>query len=95
MPLKIDELTVHSDLRGVVFEPMEMKMIAEQRNTHVVISQPGVVRGNHYHLKGTETIAVMGPALVWFREDGRLRGVEVAAKKVYRFTFPPQCAPRH
>jgi dTDP-4-dehydrorhamnose 3,5-epimerase-like enzyme len=89
MPLKIDELTVHSDSRGVVFEPLEMKMIAAQRNTHVVISQPGVVRGNHYHLKGTEIIAVMGPALVRIREDGRLRDVEVAAKKVYRFTFPP------
>ena len=89
MSLKIDELTVHSDSRGVVFEVLAAEMIALQRNMHVVISQPGVVRGNHYHLKGTEIIAVMGPALVRIREDGRLRDVEVAAKKVYRFTFPP------
>lgn len=89
MSLKIDELIVHSDHRGVVFEVLAAEMIASQRNMHVVISQPGVVRGNHYHLKGTEIIAVMGPALVRIREDGRLRDVEVAAKKVYRFTFPP------
>ena len=89
MSLKFDELIVHSDHRGVVFEVLAAEMIALQRNMHVVISQPGIVRGNHYHLKGTEIIAVMGPALVRIREDGRLRDVEVAAKKVYRFTFPP------
>ena len=89
MSLKFDELIVHSDHRGVVFEVLEAEMIALQRNMHVVISQPGIVRGNHYHLKGTEIIAVMGPALVRIREDGKLRDIEVAAKKVYRFTFPP------
>jgi len=89
MSLEIVSLPLHTDARGVVFEVLAAEMIASQRNTHVVISQPGVVRGNHYHLKGTEIIAVMGPALVRIREDGRLRDVEVAAKKVYRFTFPP------
>ena len=89
MPLEIDSLTVHSDSRGVVFEPLEMEMIAAQRNTHVVVSNPGVIRGNHYHLMGTEIIAVMGPAMVRIREDGNLRDIEVLEKKVYRFTFPP------
>jgi dTDP-4-dehydrorhamnose 3,5-epimerase-like enzyme len=90
MPLEIDSLTVHSDARGVVFEPLELEMIAAQRNTHVVVSNPGVVRGNHYHLQGTETIAVMGPALVRVREDGNLRDIEVPEEKVYRFIFPPK-----
>ena len=89
MSLEIDCLTVHSDARGVVFEPLEKEMIAAQLNVHVVISQPGVVRGNHYHLNGTEIIAVMGPALVRIREDGKLRDIEIVDKKVYRFTFPP------
>lgn len=90
MALKIDSLSVHSDARWVVFEPLEMEMIAAQRNTHVVISNPGVIRGNHCHLKGTEIIAVMGPALVRFRENDEAQNIEVPVNKVYRFTFPPK-----
>ena len=90
MPLEIDSLTVHSDARGVVFEPLGAERIAAQVNSHVVVSKPGVVRGNHYHLQGTETIAVVGPALVRIREDGILRDIEVPEEKVYRFTFPPK-----
>jgi dTDP-4-dehydrorhamnose 3,5-epimerase-like enzyme len=89
MPLEIDSLTVHSDDRGVVFEPLAVEMIASQHNAHVVLSNPGAIRGNHYHLQGTETIAVVGPALVRVREDGTLRDIEVPEEKVYRFTFPP------
>ncbi len=90
MSLKMDPVTVRSDSRGMVFEPLETAMIALQRNTHVVISKPGVVRGNHYHRQGTEIIAVVGPALVRTREDGKLRDIAVPAKEVYRFTFPPK-----
>ena len=89
MPLEIDSLTVHTDARGVVFEPLAADRIASQRNAHVVISQPGVVRGNHYHPRGTETIAVAGPALVRIKENNEIRDIEVPKKKVYRFTFPP------
>jgi UDP-2-acetamido-2,6-beta-L-arabino-hexul-4-ose reductase len=90
MPLKIDSLRVLADARGVVFEPLETEMIAAQRNAHVVISQPGAVRGNHFHLNGTEIIAVMGPALIRIREDGELRDIEVPDQKVYRFILPPR-----
>jgi len=90
MPLEIDSLTVHSDARGVVFEPLAVEMIASQHNAHVVVSNPGVVRGNHYHQQGTETIAVVGPALVRIREDKNLRDIVVPEEKVYRFTFPPE-----
>ena len=90
MPLEIDSLRVHSDSRGMVFEPLETAMIASQRNTHVVISKPNVVRGNHYHLQGTEIIAVVGPALVRTREAGKLRDIEVPDQEVYRFIFPPR-----
>jgi UDP-2-acetamido-2,6-beta-L-arabino-hexul-4-ose reductase len=90
MSVEMDHILVHSDARGVVFEPLELEMIAAQRNTHVVISNPGVVRGNHYHLQGTETIAVVGPALVRIRGNGSLRDIKVPEEKVYRFTFPPK-----
>jgi UDP-2-acetamido-2,6-beta-L-arabino-hexul-4-ose reductase len=90
MPLEIDRLAVHSDDRGAVFEPLAVAMIASQHNVHVVVSNPGVVRGNHYHLRGTETIAVVGPALFRFREDSTLHDIAVPEKKVYRFTIPPK-----
>ena len=89
MPLEIDSLTVHTDARGVVFEPLAADRIASQRNAHVVISRPGVVRGNHYHPRGTETIAVAGPALVRTKENDEIRDIEVPKKKFYRFPFPP------
>jgi UDP-2-acetamido-2,6-beta-L-arabino-hexul-4-ose reductase len=90
MPVEIDRLTVHADDRGEVFEPLAAAMIVSQRNVHVVVSKPGVVRGNHYHLRGTETIIVVGPALVRVREDSSLRDIEVSEEKVYRFTIPPK-----
>ena len=90
MPVKIDRLTVHEDARGLVFEPLAAELIIAQRNVHVVTSGPGVVRGNHHHLKGTEIIAVAGPALVRIREDGKLRDIEVPDRQVYRFILPPR-----
>ena len=89
MPLEIDSLTMHSDARGVVFEPLELERIAAQRNTHVVVSNPGVIRGNHYHLLGTEIITVMGPALMRIKERGEVQDIEVPREKVYRFTILP------
>ena len=89
MPTPYDSLNVHSDTRGLVFEPLDLDALPRLRNAHVVISSPGVVRGNHYHLKGEETIAVVGPALVRCRQDDDLRDVKVPPEKVYRFTFPP------
>jgi UDP-2-acetamido-2,6-beta-L-arabino-hexul-4-ose reductase len=89
MSVTHDSLNVHSDTRGFVFEPLDVEIFAHLRNAHVVVSSPGVVRGNHYHLKGEETIAVIGPALVRYRQDDDLRDVEVPPEKVYRFAFPP------
>lgn len=89
LSVTIENLRVHSDARGVVFEPLAADRLAEQCNVHVVISRPGLVRGNHLHRKGTETIAVAGPALVRIRENGILSDIEVPAQEAYRFILPP------
>ncbi len=89
MSFEMDHLMVRSDARGFVFEPLELELIASQRNIHVVISKPGVIRGNHYHLNGTEIIAVVGPALVRIKQRDEVRDVEVPEQEVYRFTFLP------
>ena len=89
MPIvEIDIITVHADDRGGVYEPLAADRIAAQRNVHVVLSGPGVVRGNHYHTQGTETIAVAGPALVRVKEDDEIRDVTVPDQEVYRFVVP-------
>ena len=60
-----------------------------QRNAHIVVSLPGIVRGNHYHTKGLETITILGPSLVRFRDQGKIEEVVVPDKEAYRFVFRP------
>jgi dTDP-4-dehydrorhamnose 3,5-epimerase-like enzyme len=88
----ITKLKVHSDRRGAVFEPLEPELLAGWRNVHAVITEPGAVRGNHRHLRGTEVSAVSGPALVRYQEDGGTRDACVPAGEVWRFQFPPGVA---
>jgi dTDP-4-dehydrorhamnose 3,5-epimerase-like enzyme len=53
------------------------------------VSLPGVVRGNHYHTKGRETITVLGPSLVRFREEGKIEEILVPDREARRFLFLP------
>jgi UDP-2-acetamido-2,6-beta-L-arabino-hexul-4-ose reductase len=92
MPVEIEKIEVYSDYRGIVFEPLEAEKLADQGNVHVVVSRPGAVRGNHVHRRGTETVTVVGPALVRYREDGAERDVDIPAGEAFRFVFPPGVA---
>ena len=89
MPVNYEKLNVIRDSRGIVFEPLEGDKIFDKKNAHVVMSGPGVVRGNHFHKKGRESIAVMGPALVSVRDDAEIREIEIPEGEVYGFFFPP------
>lgn len=86
--VRIDVLASHRDARGYVFEPLSGAELQAYRNVHVVVSEPGAIRGNHFHVRGTEITTVAGPTLVRFREAGMLRDVEVPAGEVWRFRFP-------
>lgn len=90
MRTRIERIEVHSDARGCVFEPIEKDPIINQKNVHVVINEPGAIRGNHFHKSGTEIIAVMGPALIRLKETEKLYDIEVPEGEVHRFTIPPQ-----
>lgn len=87
----VEVLRVAQDARGYVFEPLG-EGFGGFRNVHVVYTIPGVVRGNHYHVIGTEVCSVTGPTLVRYREAGEIRDVQVPAGQVWRFTFPPGVA---
>ena len=87
-----EEVGVHQDDRGVVFEPLDASLLGQQRNLHVVINRPGAVRGNHYHRRATEYVSVCGPARVCYASGGAVCTVQVAAQSVLRFCFPPGVA---
>ena len=90
MSISYERLSVISDERGFVLELLDVGDFASQRNAHIVVSLPGVVRGNHYHTKGRETITILGPSLVRFREPGGgIEEVVVPEKEAWRFVFLP------
>lgn len=90
MKATVETVTLFKDHRGFVLEPLAAESIANQKNAHAVVTEPGGVRGNHYHEHGTEVAVVVGPALVRLREDGATRDVQVPAGQAYRFTLPPR-----
>jgi dTDP-4-dehydrorhamnose 3,5-epimerase-like enzyme len=89
MTLPYEKLRVASDTRGVVFEPIGSRDILKQKNSHVVLSSPGVIRGNHYHVKGEEVMAVLGPALVRTKTHDAIDEVTVPEGEAYQFVFKP------
>jgi UDP-2-acetamido-2,6-beta-L-arabino-hexul-4-ose reductase len=85
----IETLKTHCDARGSLFEPLNDAELAAQRNVHVVLTEPGCVRGNHLHATAVEMTTVVGPCLVRLKEAGEIRDVEVPAGETWRFTIPP------
>lgn len=92
MRVQVEKLELKADVRGCVWEPASPAELAVQQNCHVVVSEPGAIRGNHFHKLGTEITTQRGPALVRFRDETGTHDVNVAAGEVYRFVFPPNCA---
>jgi UDP-2-acetamido-2,6-beta-L-arabino-hexul-4-ose reductase len=88
MRVKIEFLNVKGDERGCVFEPLEPESLPRQRNAHLVLTQPGCVRGNHYHANGTEVIVVHGSTLARFRDRQVLREITVGENQTVRFIIP-------
>lgn len=92
MPVTVQKLIPKTDARGCVWEPAAPAELAGQQNCHVVVTDPGGIRGNHFHKHGTEIATQRGPALVRFRDEQGVRDVAIAAGEVVRFVFPPNCA---
>jgi dTDP-4-dehydrorhamnose 3,5-epimerase-like enzyme len=89
MRVAVDEIALRQDQRGAVFEPLDGDSLAAQRNVHVVLTEPGCIRGNHYHRKGTEVVTVHGPALVRLRDGEEIEDRVVGEGQALRFTIPP------
>src|SRR5829696_2715426 len=85
-----ERVPLRSDPRGLVLEPLGAAGLPAQRNVHLVVTEPGAVRGNHFHEHGTEVLVVLGPGLVRLREGGAVRDVRVPAGEAWRFLIPPR-----
>jgi dTDP-4-dehydrorhamnose 3,5-epimerase-like enzyme len=87
-----EPLELHRDARGLLVEPLDQALLHHQNNTHLVITEPGAIRGNHYHKRGTEVTVILGPALVRVRTADRIQDVVVPSDQACRFVFPPGVA---
>lgn len=92
MRVIVEKISPKTDARGCVWEPATPEELAAQQNCHVVLTEPGGIRGNHFHKRGTEIATQRGPALVRFRDAGGVQDVQIAEGEVVRFVFPPNCA---
>jgi dTDP-4-dehydrorhamnose 3,5-epimerase-like enzyme len=88
----IESIVPTRDPRGVVVEPLGADLLPLQRNVHLVLTEPGHVRGNHYHERGTEVTLAFGPALFRYRDGAGVRDVRIAAGQIYRITILPGVA---
>jgi UDP-2-acetamido-2,6-beta-L-arabino-hexul-4-ose reductase len=64
-------------------------MLAEQGNCHLTLTEPGCIRGNHFHRRGSEVTVVIGPALARYRDGEGVVDQVVAPGQVMRFEIPP------
>jgi dTDP-4-dehydrorhamnose 3,5-epimerase-like enzyme len=85
----VQPVKTHRDARGALFEPLTDAELVDQKNVHVVLTQPNEVRGNHVHRTAVETTTVVGPCLIRLKEAGTIRDIEVPAGEILRLTIPP------
>ena len=91
-PITIERVSFPTDARGLVLEPVGPDDLPCQKNVHLVLTEPGCVRGNHFHERGTEITVVLGPALLRYREGGGVRDFIVPEGEAYRATIAPGVA---
>ena len=85
----VQSVKTHRDARGSLFEPLTDAELVDQKNVHVVLTEPNEVRGNHVHRTAVETTSVVGPCLIRLKEAGEIRDLEVPAGETWRLTIPP------
>ncbi|MHC1729615.1 MAG: cupin domain-containing protein [Syntrophobacteraceae bacterium] len=88
MRVNLEEIEVHHDHRGTVFEPLAGGSLSVQQNVHAVLTNPGGIRGNHYHRFGTEVATVYGPALIRLRDGEEVQERVLTEGQAVRFTIP-------
>lgn len=78
-----------TDARGLIFEPLTEGELRLHKNVHAGTTEPGQIRGNHFHRRCSEIAVVTGPTLVRVKLDGQVRDYHVPEGEVWKFYFPP------
>lgn len=86
--VEFEPVAYPTDARGLVIEPVGPADLPALRNVHLVVSEPGAIRGNHYHRVGSEITVAFGPALFRYRDGEAVRDLEIPAGAAYRFRIP-------
>ena len=89
MKVLVERVDMKSDQRGSVCEPVNDFELQSQGNCHVVVTEPGGIRGNHFHKVGTEIATQCGPALVTYRDETGTQQINVLKGETVRFVIPP------
>jgi UDP-2-acetamido-2,6-beta-L-arabino-hexul-4-ose reductase len=90
--VSIEAVKIASDLRGLVLEPLGPDALPHQRNVHLVMTEPGCIRGNHYHERGKEVTVAFGPSLFRYRQGTGVVDLQIPDGQAYRITIPPGIA---
>jgi UDP-2-acetamido-2,6-beta-L-arabino-hexul-4-ose reductase len=85
----VQTVKAHRDARGALFEPLTDAELTDQKNVHVVLTQPNETRGNHSHKTASEVTTVVGPCLIRLKEEGEIRDLQVPAGEIWRLNIPP------
>lgn len=91
-PFSYEPVPLHRDARGLVVEPIGQDALPHQANAHLVVTEPGGIRGNHFHPRGAEILVLLGPGLVRVRLEEGVKDIEVPEGQAYRFFLPPGVA---
>lgn len=67
--MEIKQLKRYSDVRGSLVENTFLKIMQESQHFFVSKSKPGVIRGNHYHLRKSEWFYIIQGECVLYIED--------------------------
>jgi UDP-2-acetamido-2,6-beta-L-arabino-hexul-4-ose reductase len=86
--ITIEPVSYSTDARGLVLEPIGPEDLPNQRNVHVGLTEPGCVRGNHYHERGSEITVALGPALFRYRDGDAIRDFLIPEGQAYRIAIP-------
>ena len=86
--VQIERLDCFTDPRGLVFEPATPEELPGQGNVHVTLTEPGCVRGNHFHERGSEITVVLGPALARYLDEDAVKDAHVPEGEVWKFLIP-------
>jgi UDP-2-acetamido-2,6-beta-L-arabino-hexul-4-ose reductase len=87
---KCEPVKTIADARGLLFEPVSMEEMHAHKNAHIVVTEPGHIRGNHFHKHSGEITVVTGATLVRVKIGDEIQEFSIPEGQAWKFHIPPQ-----